>query len=74
MFSTGEGVMRISVNGESRTVAGGATVAALLAELGVTTGRVAVELNRQIVPRAEHGSTVLRDGDKVEIVTFVGGG
>ena len=66
--------MKISVNGEEKTVADGLTVAGLIVELGITAGRVAVELDREIVPRATHGTTVLREGAKVEIVTFVGGG
>ena len=66
--------MEISVNGEQQTVGDGITVSQLLAELDITVGRVAVELNRQIVPKAEHDSTTLSVGDKVEIVSFVGGG
>ena len=66
--------MQIHVNGEPRTAPDGTTVAALLTQLGITTGRVAVELNRQIVPRAEHATARLAEGDKVEIVSFVGGG
>ena len=66
--------MRIQVNGESREIAAGSTVAALLGELGVTQPHVAVELNLEVVPRAEHRETVLRDGDKLEVVTLVGGG
>ena len=66
--------MRIEVNGNAREVPEGATVAALLAELGVAGARVAVERNREIVPRAEHGSVQLVEGDKLEVVTFVGGG
>jgi len=66
--------MEISVNGEQQTVGDGITVSQLLAALEVTVGRVAVELNRQIVPKAEHDSTTLSVGDKVEIVSFVGGG
>ena len=66
--------MQISVNGESREVRDGMTVAELLQELDITAPRVAVELDREIVPRAEHASTSLTDGCKVEIVTFVGGG
>ena len=66
--------MQISVNGELKTVGDGLTVAALLKDLGIVTGRVAVELNRQIVPKAEHATARLADGDKVEIVSFVGGG
>ncbi len=66
--------MRIEVNGKAREVPEGATVAALLTELGVGDSRVAVERNRSIVPRAEHGSVFLAEGDKLEVVTFVGGG
>jgi sulfur carrier protein len=66
--------MRIQVNGESREIAAGSTVAALLSELGVTQPHVAVELNLEVVPRAEHRETVLREGDKLEVVTLVGGG
>jgi sulfur carrier protein len=66
--------MQIEVNGERRDVPAGITVAALLAELGVAGGPVAVERNRAIVPRAEHASTALRDGDRLEVVQFVGGG
>jgi thiamine biosynthesis protein ThiS len=66
--------VRIEVNGEARELAEGATVASLLAELGVGGGRVAVEHNRCIVPRADHGSVRLAEGDKLEVVTFVGGG
>ncbi|MFI5307418.1 MAG: sulfur carrier protein ThiS [Polyangiales bacterium] len=66
--------MRIEVNGEAREATAGTTVAQLLAELGVDAGPVAVERNRIIVPRAEHAATALRDGDKLEVVQFVGGG
>jgi len=63
----------ITVNGEGRSVAAGTTVAALIDVLGLA-GRVAVERNREVVPRAHHATTVLGDGDRLEIVTFVGGG
>jgi sulfur carrier protein len=66
--------MTIQVNGESREVASGSTVAALLGELGVTQPHVAVELNLEVVPRAQHRETVLREGDRLEVVTLVGGG
>jgi sulfur carrier protein len=66
--------MRIEVNGEPREVSDGLTVADLLATLGVGQGPVAVERNALIVPRAEHGTTRLSDGDQVEVVQFVGGG
>ncbi len=63
----------VTVNG-NETAAGGKTVAELIASSGYQTHRVAVELNEQIVPKAQYDSTVVRDGDKVEIVGFVGGG
>ena len=66
--------MSIEVNGARRQVDDGTTVADLLTLLGVATPMVAVERNRDIVPRSRHGSTLLRDGDQVEIVTLVGGG
>jgi sulfur carrier protein len=64
----------VVINGEARSVAQGTTVAALIGLLGLGDRRVAVERNRQVVPRAEHGSTVLAAGDRLELVTFVGGG
>lgn len=66
--------MRIEVNGEPREVADGITVRALLESLALGAQLVAVERNEEIVPRAEHASATLRDGDRVEIVQFVGGG
>jgi sulfur carrier protein len=66
--------MRIEVNGESREVAPAMTVSALLAALGVNDGPVAVERNRNIVPRLEHATTILHEGDQLEVVHFVGGG
>jgi thiamine biosynthesis protein ThiS len=64
----------IVINGETRRVAPGTTVAALVVELGLGDRRVAVERNREVVPRAQHASTVLAAGDRLEVVTFVGGG
>ena len=64
----------LSVNGERREVPAGTTVAGLLAQLGLGEGQAAVERNGAVVPRRQHGETVLRDGDAVEVVTFVGGG
>lgn len=66
--------MHIEVNGEPHEVAEGTTVAALLSALGVQGGPVAVERNKAIVPRAEHASTTLERGDRLEVVQFVGGG
>ena len=66
--------MRILVNGESTDVPEGITVRALVDRLGLTQGPVAVEVNREVVPRAAHAEHVVRPGDEVEIVHFVGGG
>jgi sulfur carrier protein len=67
-------MLPIVVNGEERAVAPGTTVAGLLAELGLARQHVAVEANREIVPRVQHEARVLAAGDRLEIVTFVGGG
>lgn len=67
-------VPTIVLNGEPRPVAEGTTVAALVAALGLQPQQVAVEVNREIVPRGTHAQVLLRDGDQLEIVTFVGGG
>lgn len=66
--------MEITVNGETRRVAPGTTVSDLLAQLGLGERRVAVERNRDVVPRARHAEELLAAGDRLEIVTFVGGG
>ena len=63
----------LQVNGTERD-AGGLTVTALLEQEGFAHDRVAVERNGEIVPRARYADTVLQDGDRVEIVRFVGGG
>jgi len=66
--------MQISVNGEPREVPDGATVERLLDLLEVQRRRIAVEVNRELVPRSQHGARALAEGDAVEIVTLVGGG
>lgn len=66
--------IEITVNGQVRRVAPGSTVADLLAELGLESQIVAVELNFQVVPRARHAEQRLQAGDRLEIVTLVGGG
>jgi thiamine biosynthesis protein ThiS len=65
--------MKLTVNGEDREV-GAADIAGLIAELGLDARKVAVERNMEIVPRSLHGSTPLSDGDRIELVQFVGGG
>lgn len=68
------GSVRIRVNGEPRAVGPDTRVADLLASLGVSMPRVAVEYNREILPKTQYAETVLREGDDLEVVTFVGGG
>jgi thiazole synthase/sulfur carrier protein len=66
--------MQLTVNGESRTFDGVADLAALVGALGLDTKKVAVERNLEIVPRSAYAQTALSDGDRIEIVQFVGGG
>jgi len=66
--------MHVVVNGSARDVPDELTIAALVAHLGLADGPVAVEINREIVPRAEHASRKVAAGDAIEIVHFVGGG
>lgn len=64
----------VTVNGESRRLDSGTTVAALLAQMALAGKRVAVEKNGEIVPKGRHADTVLAAGDRLEIVAAVGGG
>ena len=66
--------MIVQVNGEKREIAEGISVAQLLTELGIRPGRAVVELNRDVVSRDAHEAILLKEGDAVEIVHFVGGG
>ena len=66
--------MNLIINGEERAFEGVSNVAELIEKLGIKGDRVAVELNRDIVPRAQWTGTALKDGDRLEIVHFVGGG
>ena len=68
--------MKLHINGEERTFDSVApfTVAALVENLGMKSDRVAIELNRDIVPRDRWPETVLNEGDRLEVVHFVGGG
>ena len=65
--------MRIEVNGEPREV-GATTVLALVEELGLDARKVAVERNLEIVPKSLHAATLIAEGDRIEVVQFVGGG
>ena len=73
-MSTAAEPIEVSVNGESRVVSDGSSVTDLLRHLELDRDRVAVERNREVVPRAEHSACSLAAGDVIEIVTFVGGG
>ncbi len=64
----------LTINGEARAVPAGLTIAGLIEHLGLGGKRVAVERNKAIAPRATHATEVLADGDRLELVTFVGGG
>ena len=66
--------MQLTVNGESRAFSDVADVAALVTALGLDVRKVAVERNLEIVPRSAYAGTPLADGDRIEIVHFIGGG
>ncbi|MEO0608322.1 MAG: sulfur carrier protein ThiS [Pseudomonadota bacterium] len=66
--------MRIFLNGESQEVEDGLSVEALVHSLSGDPRGIAIERNQEIVPKAEHAATQLQDGDRLEVVQFVGGG
>lgn len=66
--------VRVTINGEQRDIPASLTLAGLVEHLGLTDGPVAIERNREVVPRAEHGRVAVESGDVLEIVHFVGGG
>jgi sulfur carrier protein len=66
--------MRLLLNGDEREIAEVFSVADLVASLGLDSRKVAVERNLEIVPRSTYADTALADGDRIEIVTFIGGG
>ncbi len=66
--------MQIVLNGETREIDGPVSVAELIAQLGLEPRRVAIEVNEKLVRRSEYEQTRLCEGDRVEIVTLVGGG
>jgi len=66
--------LRLTVNGEARSFEGVSTIAALVSALGLDKRKLAVERNLEIVPRSAFGATRLAEGDRIEIVAFVGGG
>jgi thiamine biosynthesis protein ThiS len=66
--------MKVTINGDPAEIRNGITVAGLLAELRIGSDRVAVEVCLEIVPKASYAAHVLKEGDRIEIVQFVGGG
>ena len=66
--------MHLFINGDEKSFADSLSLAELIAQLGMKGDRVAVELNREIVSRSQWSETTLNDGDRIEIVRFVGGG
>lgn len=66
--------MQIIINGEKKIIDNNTTLAALLKELAIDAQRVAVELNRSIIDKADYSKTILKDNDSLEIVSFIGGG
>ena len=74
LFPAGWRGVQITVNGNEREVAGGTSIAALLAELELPPPQVAVEVNLELIPRGRHAEHRLADGDRLEVVTLVGGG
>jgi thiamine biosynthesis protein ThiS len=66
--------MKLLLNGEEREVSGVTSVADLVTSLGLDARKVAIELNLEIVPRSIYSATPLVEGDRIEIVTFIGGG
>lgn len=66
--------MQVQVNGKTHTIHDRATLGELLQQLSLTGGRVAAEVNRDIIPRSEHHQYRLNDGDHIEVVHAIGGG
>ncbi len=66
--------MKIQVNGDMMELQDGSTIAGLIEQMELGERRIAVEHNLEIVPRSQHGETMLKDGDRVEIVHAIGGG
>lgn len=66
--------MQIVLNGEPRPIEAGMTLKALVETLGPDPRGIAIERNLEIVPKSEHGAVILEDGDRLEVVQFVGGG
>lgn len=69
-----KGVMRIRLNGDERRITQDLTVSALLQELDILPDRVVVEVNMEVLEKQDFGHRALKEGDQVEIMSFIGGG
>lgn len=67
-------MIKITLSGEEKNIPSGTSLLALTETLGLKKERIAAELNGEIIPKASYESTILSDGDSLEIVNFVGGG
>ena len=67
-------VVNVTLNGKTREVREGTTVAELVSELKLADGPIAVERNREVLPKSKFAEVTLNEGDRIEIVNFVGGG
>ena len=67
-------MISVRVNGEQRRIPAGCSIAGMLREIGLDPRKVAVERNLEIVPRSAYARTALAEGDRIEIVHFIGGG
>lgn len=66
--------MKITLNGQEKSLKAPMTIAAMLREMGLAERRVAVEINREIIPHSQHGELLLQENDRVEVVFAIGGG
>ncbi len=66
--------MKITLNGQEKSLKTPMTIAAVLREMGLAERRIAVEINREIIPRSQHSKILLQENDRVEVVFAIGGG
>lgn len=66
--------MKVTVNGQERELPAGTSVRSLIEQMGLARQACAAEVNKELVPRREHESRAIKDGDRVELVSLVGGG
>ena len=66
--------MQVIINGETRELDDGVSIAQLLEQSDLAAKRIAVEVNEAIIPKSRHAETPLQDGDKIEIIHAIGGG